>query len=179
MRIVCSRFGAHVDDRGKVAFPERAGELRDVRRPLLVRAVGLEVPRDRVLRDVPDLAETGFVLPLPRYRGKARLGHQAPDLLVVGDVPLLPELGDDHPEAVPSLVGREYFPDSGHDVDVLGIEVPYPDLEVARRSGDSRRLQDPRELPAGVLGQELPYGFRLFALASAATDESESPERTL
>ena len=72
--------GSHVDDRGKVAFPERARELRDVRRPLLVRPVGLEVPRDHVLRDVPDLADVGFVLPLPRYRGKAHLGHQAPDL---------------------------------------------------------------------------------------------------
>ena len=113
--------GSRVDDRGKAAFPERAGELRGVRRPLLVRAVGLEVPRDHVLRDAPGLADAGFVLPLPRYRGKAHLGHQAPDLLMVGDDPSVPELGDDPPEAVPSLVGREYFPDFGHDIDVLGI----------------------------------------------------------
>ena len=139
----------HVEYRRQVALVRSDVYLRHVGCPLPVGRLRVEVPLEPVRRSLADLSLVGAVLAALAHVLQAFFLHKSVDRLVVNDVALVPELGNDAAVAVAALVLGVYGLDPAA---FVGVAVP-PLLEVVVvcGAGQPACLQ---EMFQGVLGAQ-------------------------
>ncbi len=139
----------HVEYRRQVALVRSDVYLRHVGCPLPVGRLRVEVPLEPVRRSLADLSLVGAVLAALAHVLQAFFLHESVDRLVVDDVALVPQLGNDAAVAVAALVLGVYGLDPAA---FVGVAVP-PLLEVVVvcGAGQPACLQ---EMFQGVLGAQ-------------------------
>ena len=139
----------HVQYWRQVALVHADVYLSHVGSPFPVGRLRVEVPLEPVRRSLADLSLVGAVLAALAHVLQAFFLHKSVDRLVVNDVALVPELGNDAAVAVAALVLGVYGLDPAA---FVGVAVP-PLLEVVVvcGAGQPASLQ---EMSQGVLGAQ-------------------------
>ena len=110
---------------------------------------------DQVVRDLPDVPPIGVVIDGLPLRGKADLGHEALDLLVVYGEAEGTELRGDPADAVPASGRGECLFDFANQIGVLRVEIaPFGLVEIGGfgKPGDGEQVAQPcfREFLLGL-----------------------------
>ena len=111
----------HVEYRRQVALVHADVYLSHVGSPLPVGCLRVEVPLEPVRRSLADLSLVGAVLAALAHVLQAFFLHESVDRLVVNDVALIPQLGNDAAVAVAALVLGVYGLDPAA---FVGVAVP-------------------------------------------------------